>query len=230
MSNATVSIDQPPFVRLFRKIAPAFFRFLFHLLTKVELQGLEHIPEEGGYLVVSNHVSIFEPPLLGAFWPRRLEIVGAVDVLDRPIQGQIMRWYGTLEVHRGEADRRLLSAVLERLRAGLPVLIFPEGGRSHDPGLRSGWSGTAWIAARGKVPVVPVGIAGTEAVVDDLKRLKRTPLRVRVGPPLHLPAVPFRSAERKQALRENTDRIMHAIVDLLPLSHHGVYSRSNPGR
>jgi 1-acyl-sn-glycerol-3-phosphate acyltransferase len=223
------ALEHPLSVRLFRKIAPGFFRFLFHLLTKVELEGLEHIPGEGGYLVVSNHVSIFEPPLLGAFWPRRLEIVGAVDVLNRPVQGQIMRWYGTLEVHRGEADRSLLLAVLNCLRAGSPVLIFPEGGRSHDPGLRPGWAGPAWIAARANVPVVPVGIAGTESVVNKLKRLQRAHLRLRVGPSLQLPPVPFRSSQRKQILSTNTDRIMHAIAELLPPSHHGVYSRAQAG-
>jgi 1-acyl-sn-glycerol-3-phosphate acyltransferase len=213
----------PWHVRFFRVIAPPFFRALFHLLTRVELEGLENVPSKGGYLVASNHVSIFEPPALAVFWPRPLEIVGAVDVLNRPVQGQIMKLYGTLEVHRGQADRSLLMAVIKRLKSGLPVLIFPEGGRSHTPGLREGWTGSAYVAAKADVPVVPVGITGTESLVDKLKQFKRTRLHIRVGRPLRLPGVPFRSAARKQALQKNTDKIMQAIAALLPPSHQGVY-------
>lgn len=218
-------LDLPWYVRFFRVIAPPFFRALFHILTRVELEGLENVPSKGGYLVASNHISIFEPPLVAVFWPRPLEIVGAVDVLDRPVQGQIMKLYGTLEVHRGEADRSLLMAVIERLKMGLPVLIFPEGGRTHSPGLREGWTGSAYVAAKADVPVVPVGITGTESVVDKLKRMKRTRLTMRVGQPLRLPPVPFRSAARKEALRANTDKIMQAIAALLPPSHRGVYDQ-----
>jgi 1-acyl-sn-glycerol-3-phosphate acyltransferase len=128
-------------VRLFRRIARPTFRILYRVLGRVKVWGWENIPAQGGYLVVANHVSIYDPPLVIAFWPRELEVAGAVDVLDRPFQVWFMRQYGALWVHRGQVDRRLLEEMVGLLRAGLPVLIFPEGGRSHVPGLRAGWPG-----------------------------------------------------------------------------------------
>ncbi|MCJ7706479.1 MAG: (d)CMP kinase [Anaerolineales bacterium] len=216
-------VDFPWKVRCFRAVARPAFRLLFHILCRVEIVGRENVPRSGGYLICGNHLSIVDPPLVVAFWPRAPEAAGAVDVLDRPFQGQLMRWYGGMSVHRGEADRALLDEMVRRLRAGLPVIMDPEGRRSHVPGMQEAHPGAAYVAARAGVPIVPVGVTGTETAIASWKRGRRGSLRMVIGKPITLPPVELRSASRRKDLRANTNRIMHAVAALLPEEYRGVY-------
>src|SRR3972149_8400605 len=115
-------------VRLFRAVARPLFRLLFHILCDIKIEGLENVPARGGYLVSSNHLSIIDPPFVVAFWPRALEAAGAREILNRPFQGELMRWYGGIPVHRGEVDRTLLDEMVRRGRAGYPGGMGPGGG------------------------------------------------------------------------------------------------------
>ncbi len=220
-----VAAQHPWKVRLFRAVGRPVFRLLFHILCDIEIKGRENVPARGAYLVSANHLSIIDPPFVLAFWPRALEALGAVEVLDRPFQGWLMRSYGAMAVHRGQADRSVLEAIVARLSAGLPVLVDPEGRRSHVPGLQEARPGVAYLAARCVVPVVPVGMTGTESATAAWRRLRRATLRMVIGQPLHLPPIDLRSRQRKQALRANTEAVMRAIAAVLPEEYRGVYGR-----
>jgi cytidylate kinase len=223
-AGAGPTVGFPWSVRLFRSIARPFFRLLFHILCSIRIEGRQNVPRAGGYLVSSNHLSIIDPPFIVAFWPRPLETAGAVEILDRPFQGQLMRWYGGIPVHRGAADRKLLDELVRRLRAGYPVMMDPEGRRSHAAGMQDARPGVAYLAARAGVPVVPVGITGAEAATAAWRRYRRGRLTMKIGKPFILPPVDLRSPTRKEALRANTDRIMHAIAELLPEAYRGIYA------
>ncbi len=210
-------------VGLFRMVARPTFRILFHLLSRVEIEGLGNVPKKGSYLVACNHVSIYEPPLVLSFWPTALEVAAAIDVFDRPQQGTLVRLYGSLPVHRGEFDRHLIETMVAMLMAGRAVLIFPEGGRTHTPGLRQAWVGTSYVAVRAGVDVIPVGVAGTETLGESIREHRRTRLRMRIGEPVHTPLIDLHSPERKGALLAHTEKIMRSIAELLPGSHRGVY-------
>jgi len=210
-------------VRLFRACARPVFRILFHILSRIEIDGLENVPKHGSYLVACNHISIYEPPLVLAFWPRVLEVAAGVDVFDRPQQGRLVRLYGSLPVHRGEFDRELLESMVTMLKAGRSVLIFPEGGRSHSPGLRQAWHGTSYVAARASVDVVPVAVSGTESLGGAIRDRRRAPLRLSIGPALGAPSIDLRSPGRKSALVSHTETIMRSIGTLLPEAYRGVY-------
>lgn len=218
------STNLPLYSQIFRKIARPFFRFLFRLITKVDIVGEANIPSDTGYLVASNHISIYEPPLLASFWPEELEIAAAVEVLQRPIQSEIMRLYGTIHVQRGRIDRALIGAILERLAAGFPVLIFPEGMRTHKPGLIKGNTGAAYLAAKADVPLVPVGVTGTHQLLQALKGQHRPEIKIKIGSPLIFPPLEMRSVNRKAALMLRTDAIMRAIAALLPIDYQGLYA------
>ncbi len=213
----------PFWVRVFRVLARPTFRTLFRILAKVQVEGIENLPTEGGYLVAGNHVSIYDPPFIVTFWPRTVEVAGAVAVLERPFQGRLMRMYGAMRVHRGEYNRSLLEDMVRRLQAGMPVLIMPEGRRSHNPGMQTAWHGTAYVAMKANARVVPVGVTGTDGVVKLWKRLRRPTMRMVIGKPLDPPPVDLRSPNRKAELIQNTDRIMYAIAELLPPEYQGVY-------
>ncbi len=214
-------------VRLRRSTMRVVIRGLFRLLARVDLSGVENIPLGTAYMAAVNHVSIYDPPFLLCFWPEILQGIGAVDVFDKPIQGDLLRMYGTVPVHRGQYDRELLDAVLTMLRAGYPVMIAPEGGRSHVPGLRQAKPGVAYLLDEASVPVVPVGIVGTTD--DFLKRglLGRQPsLEMRVGPPFVLPPIEGRGEARRSARQRNADLVMQHIASLLPPEYRGVYAES----
>jgi 1-acyl-sn-glycerol-3-phosphate acyltransferase len=211
--------------RVFRALFRPVFRGTFHLLSRVNVSGLENIPAKGPYLIAVNHVSLFEPPLVLAFWPFAPEAVGAADIWERPGQSLLARLYGGIPVRRGEYDRRLLDTMLKVLESGRPLLIAPEGGRSHQLGMRRALPGVAYVVDKAQVPVVPVGIAGTsdEFLVRALQG-ERPPLSMHVGPAVRFDPVKARGEARRAALQENSDRIMICIAALLPPEYHGYYA------
>ena len=177
-------------------------------------------------MIAINHISIFEPPLVLAFWPIAPEAVGAVDIWSKPGQSTLARLYGGIPVHRGDYDRRLIETMVSVLRSGRPILIAPEGGRSHTPGLKPGLPGVAYVIDKAKAPVVPVGIIGsTEDFLHRATRGQRPIIEMKIGQTFHLPDVIGRGEERKEALQRNTDRIMIEIAKLLPPEYQGVYGK-----
>ncbi len=155
-------------LRLRRGLLRRAARLLYLILGRVTLEGLENIPRGAAYVAALNHTSIFDSPLLLSFWPESIAAIGAADVFEKPIQGQIISIYGTTPVHRGSYDRNLIDVMLDTLRSGTPLLIAPEGGRSHQPAMRRAKPGIALVVDETGVPVVPVAILG--ATDDFLKR------------------------------------------------------------
>jgi 1-acyl-sn-glycerol-3-phosphate acyltransferase len=213
--------------KISRPILKAVFRFLFRVLGRVTISGRENIPRGKPCVIAMNHVSIYDPPLAGAFWPGPLEIIGAIDVFEKPFQGQLLRAYGVIPVHRGDYDRSLLSRMVWILEAGYPLLIAPEGGRSHVPGLKRAKPGVAYLAEKTRVPVVPVALVGTtEDFWQRAKRGKRPPLEIRIGKPILLPEPISKGNEKHEARQNNADLVMRYIAGLLPAEYRGVYAES----
>jgi 1-acyl-sn-glycerol-3-phosphate acyltransferase len=213
--------------QLSRPVLKATIRLAFHILGHVKIIGKENIPFGQPYVVAMNHISIFDPPLVGAFWPENLEIVGASDVFDKPGQGEILKIYGVIPVHRGEYDRALMKRVITAINSGFPLLIAPEGGRSHVTAMRRALPGVAYIIEKTNVPVVPVGIVGT---TDDFwqraKRGERPNLEMRIGKPIPLPTLVEKGAARREARQRNADLVMQHVAGLLPETYRGVYADS----
>lgn len=217
------------YIRLRRSTTRAGVRLFFHLLARVRLSGLENIPRGIAYVAAVNHISIYDPPLLLAFWPEILQAIGAVDVFDKPFQGDLLRLWGTVPVHRGQYDRELIEAMLAMLRAGYPLMIAPEGGRSHALAMRRAKPGVAYILDEARVPVVPVGIVGTtDDFLKSALRGKRRTLEMRVGRPFMLPPIEGRGEARRAARQHTADLVMQHIAALLPPEYHGVYADGGP--
>jgi 1-acyl-sn-glycerol-3-phosphate acyltransferase len=214
--------------RISRRIVRPLTRLVFRLLSDVKIFGMENIPKNGSYIITVNHVSLFDPPFVLAFWPIPPEAAGAIEIWSKPGQGLIVRLYGGIPVHRGEFDRQLLETMLSVLGSGRPLFLAPEGGRSHDLGMRRAFPGVAYIADKTSASVVPVGVVGTS---DDLFQkaihLKRPRLEMRIGKPVHLPQVVGKGAERRNSLQANADQIMLAIAALIPSQYGGVYQNTN---
>ncbi len=213
--------------KISRPITKAVFRGVFHVLGRVKVTGQENIPYGKPYVVAMNHVSIFDPPLIGAFWPEQLEIIGAADVFDKPGQGQVLKIYGVIPVHRGDYDRALLTKIVRIIKSGFPLLIAPEGGRSHVPAMRRAKSGIAYMVEQTGVPVVPVGLVGTtEDFWQRAKRGERPQLEMRIGKPITLPEITVKGNERHEARQQNADLVMRHLAGLLPVEYRGVYAET----
>jgi 1-acyl-sn-glycerol-3-phosphate acyltransferase len=211
--------------RLARSILQPTFRALFYVLSPIRITGRENIPKHGAYMIAFNHISLADAPFLVAFWPRCPEVVGAIDVWNRKGQSILARWYYGIPVHRGKYDRQVLKNMLAAVDADLPLLISPEGGRSHKPGLRRAFTGVAYVMSKADVPVIPVGIVGaTEDYIQKAFKGKRPPLEMHVGKPLHLPQVSGTAEQRKIARQQNADLVMAYIARLLPPDYRGVYA------
>jgi 1-acyl-sn-glycerol-3-phosphate acyltransferase len=215
----------PWYKSLFRIIARPAFRLIFKLLGPIKFIGRENIPSKGAYLVVFNHVSLYDAPLLVATWPRALEVLGAQDIWSRPGQNILVRGYGAIPVLRGEIDRDAVTKILAALRSERPVIMAPEGGRSHGQGMQPGKSGVVFFVEATGVPVVPVGIIGTK---DDYyqqgSRGQRPEVVVTIGKPFHLPDKMDMPAGSPRELRQiKVDYIMRQVAALLPKDYRGYY-------
>ena len=213
--------------RISRPILKATFRAIFRVLGRVKISGQEHIPYGKPYVVAINHVSIFDPPLAAAFWPEQLEIMGASDVFEKPVQGQLLKAYGVIPVHRGEYDRALFTRTISVIKAGHPLLIAPEGGRSHMPAMRRAMPGIAYIVEQTGAPVIPVALVGTtEDFWQRAKRGKKPPLEIRIGEPITLPQNTAKGTEKHEVRQMNADLVMRHLAGLLPEEYRGVYAES----
>ena len=211
--------------RLLRATIRPIFRVLFNLLGRVRITGLENVPPSGAYVIAFNHISTFDGPFVVTFWPHPPEVAVAVDVWSRRGQSILVQLYGCIPVHRGHFDRKLIDTTSYVLKSGYPLAIAPEGGRSHNPGMRRALPGVAYIIDLARVPVIPVGVIG--ATDDFFKRGlrgERPTIGMRVGKALHLPPLKGKGATRRAARQTNADLIMRQIANLLPSEYHGVYT------
>ena len=197
-------------------IAGGLGRFLFD----ARLEGTEHVPREGAFIVVSNHCSNLDPPVIG--WAtghqvgRVVHFMAKIEMRGWPIIGWLATQSAVYFVRRGEGDRAAQRFSLGALADGRPIGIFPEGTRSRDGRLRPGKSGAAFIAIRSGAPLLPVGIAGTHRIFPGRARFPHaTRIRIRVGEPFTLPHVPSGRIDR-EVLADGSDRITAAIAALLP--------------
>ena len=212
---------------LARPLIRGVLSLLFRTLAPVRVTGKKNVPRGKPYIVAINHVSLFEAPFVAAYWPEQLEVIGASDIWNRPGQNILARLWGGIPVHRGDYDRAMFETVLAVLRSGYPLLIAPEGGRSHKPGLQPAKAGVAYLAEQSSLPIIPVAIVGTTD--DFLKKAlkgKRPQLEMHIGKPLYLPAVEGKGEGRRESRQRNADLVMRTIAGLLPEDYRGVYSDS----
>ena len=190
-----------------RWLGPPIVRALRAAVT-----GTEHVPAHGGVLVAANHMSFLDHFLLGAASPRPLVFLGKSE-LTRGIAGRINLAFGMIPVDRGRGDLEALHPVADMLADGSGVAIFPEGTRSPTGELFRFRSGLARLAAMAQVPVVPVGLVGTDVVwprgeKPALRRARQGVLQVRFGPALPPPSTDPR------ARRAFTEALHHAVAQL----------------
>lgn len=200
-------------------------RFLVRTLTKLTVENPEYLPSEGGALITTNHLSRLDTPLLLAITERNdLVAIVAKEYQKKAFIKWILEKAGSMVwMDRETTDFSAIRTALEFLRKGAMVGIAPEGTRSRETkGLLEGKQGAAVMASRASVPIVPVGIIGSQKINAQWARLRRPPVTIRVGKPYFLPEMGRN--DRQAWLSQNTDEIMCQIAALLPPEYRGFYA------
>jgi 1-acyl-sn-glycerol-3-phosphate acyltransferase len=208
---------------MIRQFLHAVANLLFKLLARVEVVGLENLPSQGGCIVASNHLSRIDPPLVFALGERQDMTALVADKYKRNLFIRpLIVGVGGIWINRDEADVHALREARQFLRDGGVLGIAPEGTRSRTGALIQAKTGTAYLADKAGVPVVPAAIYGSESAIRQLFHLRRPAIHIEFGKPFMLE--PVSRSNRDTDLQRNTDEIMCRIAAMLPERYWGVYA------
>lgn len=211
-NTSTPSLAARCFYALGRSVLVGFCYAWF----RVEVEGRERVPHEGPFILAPVHRSNLDTPIVAAVTRRPLRFMGK-DSLWRANAAfaWVLSALGGFPVHRDSADREALRRCEAVLRAGQPLVLFPEGSRQHGPLVTPVKDGPAFLALRTGVPIVPVGIGGSELAQPKGRRLVR-PVKVHVvvGQPLVPEARGEGRATSRRAVRELSEQL-HTELQVL---------------
>lgn len=194
------------------RIARAWGRALMAVfLIELRLSGSERLDDDQPYVFASNHFSLIDTPLMFGLMPRPFRILARSGLWKIPFIGWHLNRAGHLPVHRtnARAAARNIAYAAEKARAGTSILIFPEGGRRRGPAMRRFKAGAAHIAKQAEIPIVPVAIVGTRAILPPGSwHLRPGIAEVRLGEP-----IPTAGADQLNA-PALTERVRRAIEEL----------------
>jgi len=197
-------------------MARVFLRAFFRLFNRWEVAGRERVPAEGGVLLVANHTSYADPPIVGTASPRPVNFMAKAELFRIPVLGWLIRRTHAFPVRRGTTDREALRRAIRMLRDGRVLLVFPEGTRSPDGRVMEAEQGAAFIALSAGAYVVPVAIDGADRVLPRHSPIMRpAKLRVAFGEPVDLSQL-YGQRLTREVLGQASERMMAALRGLLP--------------
>ena len=213
----------------------------------VSITGLEHIPRSEGLILVSNHFSWFDGPLMMIYLPVRIVFLLAVETERVCFFRFLSRTFNLIPIWRGQVDRKAMRLAIAALQEGRTIGVFPEGGidpamaASRERGERieqiaghtarqsanliQAQSGIGLLATQAQTRLLPVAILGTEKILVNLRRLRRTQVRIRVGLPFGPLSIPENTprSQRRRHFDNLTQETMLQIAALLPPGNRGPY-------
>ena len=208
--DTTLAGDSWPakaFYTVARAVCVAFCR----LWCRMSVEGLEHVPTSGAYVLAPVHRSNMDIPIVCVVTRRRLRYMGKDSLWKKPFWRWFLSALGGFPVSRGTADKEALARSMAVLKRGEPLVLFPEGERKSGPIVQPLFDGAAFMAARVGVPIVPVGVGGSERVMPKgSKMIYPRKVHVIVGEPLSIPDNEGRRVPREditKATAELHDRL-----------------------
>jgi 1-acyl-sn-glycerol-3-phosphate acyltransferase len=187
------------------------------LYWRVEVRGREHVPAQGAYVIAPVHRSNVDTLLVGCLTHRRVRYMGKDTLWKYRWSGALFSSLGAFPVHRGSPDREALRACEEAVRGGEPVVLFPEGTRQSGPTVQPLFEGAAFVAARAAVPILPVGIGGSEwAMPKGRRRILPVKVVMEVGPVIVPPGRAEGARVSRRAVSELTAELhkeLQALFD-----------------
>ena len=179
------------------------------------VEGREHIPRHGPFIVAANHVSYLDPPAVGAAFQRHLRFIAKDELFRMPVLGPLIAWLEAISITLSQpaVNMAVIKTAVQCLQRGEIVAIFPEGRRNTSGHIEPAKLGTALIALRAGAPILPVVVIGTEkALPPGARMIRRERVVVRIGPPIPVERGP-RLAGRL-ALEQLADCLTRALIQL----------------
>jgi 1-acyl-sn-glycerol-3-phosphate acyltransferase len=212
------AVDIHPSTRL-ERFAYGVIRGAFALLAKpyfrLEIHGREHVPAQGPFVLAPVHRSNLDFILVSALTRTRMRYMGKASIWKWSWGGKFVSMLGAFPVHRGSADREALRTCLAVIENGEPLVMFPEGTRRSGPLVENLFDGPAYVAARTGVPLVPVGVGGSDKAMPVGSKLVR-PHRIVlvVGEPIVPPSGDGTGRVRRRVVRDLTERLRVSVQAL----------------
>jgi 1-acyl-sn-glycerol-3-phosphate acyltransferase len=181
-----------------------------HGYFRGRVYGVENVPRTDPLIVVSNHASYFDPPMLSSAVGRPVAYMAKEELFEVPVLKQAISLYGAYPVKRGSGDRGAIRAALNAIRDGWAVGVFLEGTRTEDGLIHEPKLGAAMIAAKAGIPLLPVSLWGTEKIFQKGSSVPRNvPVTIRIGDIIQPPV-----STKREALQEVTLRCAEIINGL----------------
>lgn len=185
------------------------------VLTGWEVTGRESVPRSGGLVVASNHISFWDPPLVGSALPRESHFLAKEELFQTPILGPLIRGVNAIPIRRGAADIRGLARALEVLKRGSALLVFPEGSRMRDGELHPARPGVGMLSVQADVPILPCFVSGSDHPRKWLYRGAK--VRISFGRATdwrELAGTGIEHIPGRALYQQIGDRVMHEIAEL----------------
>ncbi len=211
-----------------RKTSPIYWgghllaRFCFGNFGRLEVTGREAVPPYGPLIVVANHLSYTDPPLLVASLPRPLHFIAKQELFRHAISRFTLRNFNVSPFDRSNMGVDAMRLMLRLLAQDRAVMIFPEGHRSPDHTMKEAMLGVAYLALKSQAPILPVGVTGTEKFPVWRLPFPLCRIRANIGQPFTLPILEGNPS--RQVLGTMRDMVMGRIAAMLPEEYRGVYA------
>ncbi len=212
------TVDVHPPTRLERTsygIVRGLFLGLAKLYFRLDIRGAEHVPAHGPFVLAPVHRSNLDFILVATVRRPRMRYMGKASIWKSKALGRFVSMLGAFPVHRGTADRESLRTCLEVIENGEPLVMFPEGTRRSGDAVEDLFDGTAYVAARAGVPLVPVGIGGSDlAMPVGARFIKPRKIVLVVGPPIHPPTGDGTGRVKRRVVRDMTAQLQSELQGL----------------
>lgn len=213
--------------RAFYRVAWLIVIPIFRIYTRLTINGREHLPKSGAFVLAPTHRSYLDTPFAGTVRWKRMRFMGKHTMWKQRQLGWIFSALGAFPVQRGSADREALKRAIEVLRMGDPLVLFPEGERKEGPIVQPLFDGAVYIAIKAGVPIVPVGIGGSERVMPKKARfVYPRKVHVEIGPPIPPPVAAPGARLPRTVYRDHTDllhrelqRLFDTAMERVPWSY-----------
>lgn len=193
-------------------IAHLFFYFLFKPLFRFRVTGEENVPKSGPVIIACNHSSNLDPVLVGVAMWRRVNFMAKEDLFTKPAVSFFLRSWRSFPISRDHLDKKMLRTILDKLKAGEALGVFPEGTRGDGENLQPGKPGIGMIVSMSKAPVIPVYINGSYRALGRDNKFRPAHISIAFGRPVEFSgASGGKGSERYQAV---ADDVMAAIAGL----------------